>query len=62
MVGALDTGSFPSLELHLLVAWQIRQCYCIVMGCKLPLPSRISLPATEPSNQLLGQLKLEVEQ
>lgn len=38
------------------------QSDCITLGGKLPLLSGISLPAMKPSNKLLSQLKLELEQ
>ena len=53
---------FSSLKLHFLMTRQVVQSDCIILGGKLPLLSRVSLPATKPSNKLLSQLKLELEQ
>ena len=53
---------FSSLKLHILMTRQVVQSDCIILGGKLPLLSRVSLPPTKASNQLLSQLKLELEQ
>ena len=50
------------LFVHFLMTRQVVQSNCIVLEDMLSLLSKVSLHATKASNQLLSQLKLELQQ